>query len=357
MSQPVSFEEVDARLRSLPASLVVGPQDSWAIAHLATIRILDGRPRHRPVRLAVALGLALALIVLGNLGAAYYAPAYGRAVADAPVVGAVSGQMLHFFGLSERNVAALNDASVSSGHTIRLVAGFADGLRTVLFVEIDGKRVTPGYGPGQYGLGDLTLMDQFGHSYQPRGVSVPNNLAFEPLVWPASKVGARLTLHVTSIQALSSTASTATPRISGDWMLRATLVPEAAHNLPLPAPVRTTTAVYTFTSVRVTSTAVHIEWNTTGSVNDAINQATGSGLSPQTPPAALDQERRLLREYFSPRLFDSTGHEMPIDLYSTTFENPARSEFNGYVPGPGRYRLQLGDALTAAEDQIWIVVP
>jgi len=142
MSQPATVEEVDSRLRTLRTSLVVGQQDSWAIAHLATLHILDGRPRQRPVRLAVALGLALALIVLGNLGAAYYAPAYGRALADAPVVGAVSGQMLHVFGLTDSKIAVLNDASVSSGHTVRLIAGYADGLRTVLFVEIDGKRLT-----------------------------------------------------------------------------------------------------------------------------------------------------------------------------------------------------------------------
>jgi hypothetical protein len=102
---------------------------------------------------------------------------------------------------------------------------------------------------------------------------------------------------------------------------------------------------------------VHVESTTTGSVNDAISQATGSGLSPQTPPAALDQEHRLILDYFSPKLFDTRGQEMPIDMYSTTFENPARSEFDGYVPGPGRYRLQLGDALTASEDRVWIVVP
>ncbi len=124
MSQPVSLEEVDARLRSLPASLVVGPQDSWAIAHLATFRILDGRPRHRPVRLAVALGLALALIVLGNLGAVYYAPAYGRALADAPVVGAVSGQMLTF----SASLSAMSPRSIMPPSRRVTRSGWSQGL-------------------------------------------------------------------------------------------------------------------------------------------------------------------------------------------------------------------------------------
>jgi hypothetical protein len=48
---------------------------------------------------------------------------------------------------------------------------------------------------------------------------------------------------------------------------------------------------------------------------------------------------------------------MRISTYSTTFERPAKSEFNGYVAGPGRYRLQLGDALTGAAYEVWIAVP
>ena len=317
-----------------------------------TIRIGAARRRRRPLRPAAALLIALLLIVLGNLAGVYYAPRYAQALAQMPLVGGINAKFLEFYGLSGQNVTLVNDSSTSSGHTVRLVAGYADGLRTVLFLEIDGKGLAGGkaYGrnPGEYGVGDdgLSLTDQFGHTYKPAGVGSTNWLQFEPLVWPASKVGARLTLHITNLGKLWLGGAGDT-ELSGDWTVHATLVAEPVHVLPLPSPVRTANSVYTFTSVRVTSTAVHIEWTTTGALIDDPR------LSEHGTPA----EGQLFRDYFLPRLFDLTGHEMPSATFGVTFSRPVKTEFNGYVHGPGRYRLQLGDALTGTAYEVWIVVP
>jgi hypothetical protein len=311
-------------------------------------------PATWPRRPAAVVAAALALFVLANLAAAYLAPSYGRALADAPLVGAVSGRLLQTLGLNEANATGLNDVSVSSGHTLRLVAGYADGLRTLLFVQVDGKGLTGdpkeyGQHPGDYGVSadGWTLTDQFGHSYQGSGVSSPTAMSFEPLSWPASRVGARLTLH---IDTLIGYWSNALVELHGSWTLHATLVQEPVHKLQLPLPVRTTSATYTFTSVRATNTYMEVRWTVTGPAVEEAASATGqpSATAPGLPNAT----------YFFPQVFDDQGHLMQMQSWGTTFpKNRADSEWNGFIHGPGRYRIQLGDALTDSADQRWIVVP
>jgi len=351
-----TLDEIDARLRALPATLTPSSKDARAIARLEMFSV-QAQPRQwNPARLLAAVIAAVALVVIGNGVAAYYAPRYGQALAQVPVVGGISAKLLEFSGVTASKVTVVNDSSTSSGHTVRLVAAYADGLRTVLFIAIDGKGLTGnpkayGRNPGEYGIGyeRLTLTDQFGHSYKPAGVGGPTLLPFEPLVWPASKVGARLTLHITDLQKLWLDGAGQTAELSGNWTLHATVVAEPVHVLPLPSPVRTTNAVYTFTSLRVTSTAVHIEWTITGALTN----------DPRLDKHGSEDERLLTRAYFLPRLFDSAGHETSSSIfgYGITFAQPIMTEFNGYVSGPGRYRLQLGDALTAPAYEVWIIVP
>ncbi len=354
--------DFEQRIRRVYA--VVSPPTSTAhwtperVARQATRIEHAGAPR-RLIRPAAALLIALALIGLGNLGAAYYAPRYGQALAQVPLVGGIYAKALQYYGLVPQNVTVVNDSSTSSGHTVRLVAGYADGLRTVLVVEIDGRTLTYGKtshpSPGEFGVGNhgetpdlgYTLTDQFGHSYtEGVGNGYTNYLQFQPLVWPASKVGARLTLRITTLTKLWLQGA-GQDEVSGDWTLHATLVAEPVRVLPLPSPVRTSNAVYTFTSLRVTSTAVHIEWTATGALIDDPRLANHGSQ-------AADQ---LMTDYFLPRLFDSAGRETQDSTSGITLSRPVKIQFDGYVSGPGRYRLQLGDALTGAAYAVWIVVP
>ena len=353
------LDDIDARLRALPTTLRLSSQDAQAIARLGMFRIQGSRRRRNPARVVAAVVATFALLVLGNGVAAYYAPRYGQALAQVPVIGGVYAKALQYYGLAEQDVTVISDSSRSSGHTVRLVAGYADGLRTVLIVDIDGKTLTYGKAdrprPGEYGVGNhgetpdlgLTLTDQFGHSYKEGvGNGYTNYLQFEPLVWPASKAGARLTLHITTVRKLWLEGA-GQDEVFGDWTLHATLVAEPVHVLPVPSPVRTTNAIYTFTSLQVTSTAVHIEWTTTGALID----------DPRLSNHGSQAEDQVLRDFFLPRLFDSAGHELPNSTFVVTFAHPVTTEFNGYVHGPGHYRLQLGDALTGADYEVWIVVP
>lgn len=370
MTQPASVAEIEARLRSLPETLIVGAPDSLALARIVELRIppaskpaarhLRSAARRRAGRLAFAAAMLIALAVVANAAAAYYAPTYSRALADAPGIGGPSSKILAAFGLNASEVTAINDAATSSGHTLSLDAGYADGLRTVLFVSVDGKGLNAdpkGYGmnPGDYGLGDFTLTDQFGHSYKPDGVGTPNWVPFEPLSWPASSIGARLTLQVTRINALWLTG---TGDVRGDWSLHGTLVAEPAHMLALPTSVRTANADYTFTSIRASASTLVIRWTVKGPAVDQLNKLWyPNGFSPQTPPS--DQYQTLMQRYFSPRVFDASGRQMQLSELGTTFPNhkPASSEITVFITGPGRYRIQCGDALTADDLQRWIFVP
>jgi hypothetical protein len=369
MIQPATLEEIDERLRSLPETLVLDPEDVRAMAGIVELRFATKRAantkaasRRGLMRLG-AVGAAIAVVVLVNLVAAYYAPTYSRALADAPGIGGPSSKILAAFGLSAGDVTSVNDTATSSGHTLRLTAGYADGLRTVLFVSIDGKGLEgnpKGYGmnPGDYGLSNYTLTDQFGHTYTADGVGGPTMIPFTPLAWPASSVGARLTLHVTSIDAMWLRGA---GDVQGDWTLHATLVAEPAHTLDLPAAVHTAQANYTFTSIRSSANTLIIRWTVDGPALDRVNTlraAAGSRTDPKVPPAPpTAEEQQLQRDYFWPQVFDASGRQVQLSMWGITFTKPAAGEMTAFIPGPGRYRIQLGGALTAEGVQRWIVVP
>lgn len=361
MTTRATVEEIDERLRSLGDTLIVGPEDSRALARIVELRIPTASTpvakawanRRRAVRLG-AVAMAIAVVMLANVVAAYYAPTYSRALADAPGIGGPSSKILAALGLNAGQVTAINDSAASSGHTLRLAAGYADGLRTVLFVSVDGKGLEgnpKGYGMnlGDYGLGNFTLTDQFGRTYMPNGVGGPNEIPFTPLTWPASSVGARLTLDVTSIEALWQRGAGEVP---GDWTLHATLIAEPAHALGLPAPVRTPQANYTFTSIRSSATTLNIHWTVDGPVLDQEKRLRPTAGNPMSPGYM-----QLQRDYFWPQVLDASGREVQLSEWGITFTKPATGEITVFIPGPGRYRIQLGDALTADYLQRWIVVP
>lgn len=355
MTQLASLEEIDERLRGLPETLVLDSEDSRTMARIVELRV-PAKPevktkvvRRALVRLG-AVAMTVAIVILVNMVAAYYAPTYSRALADAPGIGGPSSKILAAFGLNADDVTAINDSANSSGHTLRLAAGYADGLRTVLFMSVDGKGLEgnpKGFGmnPGDYGLGSFALTDQFGHTYVPNGVGTPNMIPFTPLAWPASSVGARLALHVTSIEALWLGG---TGEVQGDWTLHATLVASPAHALPLPGPVRTPQASYTFTSIRSTATTLSIRWTVDGPILDEVTKLRATNR---------DEEMQLEREYFWPQVLDASGRQVQLSDWGITFTTPATGEITVFIPGPGRYRIQLGDALSAGDLQRWIVVP
>jgi len=373
MTPMPSVEEVEERLRALNTTAALTAEDARAVARLQVLRFPIVSPvvsrtasaRFRSGRTVAAIAAILALVMLANLGAAYYAPSYGRALADAPGVGPVSGRILQFVGLNDRDVTVFNATATSSGHTVRLIAGYADGLRTVLFLDVDGRGLTGnpksfGMSPGDYAIGleGLTMTDQFGHGYAlARGDQTVVALTFEPLAWPASQVGARLTLHVSAIQAEWLLAPGSDADLKGDWTLHATLISAPAHRLAVPAPVQTAEADYTFTSLQASETTLIVQWSVSGAALDKVNSLW---MQRPSPPTARDPEfDKLMQGYFSTRLFDAAGKPMTMWDWGYEFptNKPGAGHMTAFVPGPSRYRLQFGDALTGLDEQRWIVVP
>jgi hypothetical protein len=359
-----TLEQVDSRLRALAHTVTLSDGDAHAIALLTAFQAVppDSRRRSRrvggPVRVAGAIAVVVIAVLALNIVAVYFAPRYGHALADAPGIGPISSRMLHAVGLNGEDVTVFGEVATSSGHTLKLEGGFADGLRMVLFVSIDGKGLDgnpKGYGMqvGDWGLANYTLSDQFGHRYDPILVGGSNVVQFQPLAWPASQVGGRLTFHVTAIEAQWMIPFAT---LSGDWTMHATLVGRQAHNLPLPTPVRTADALYNFTAVQASDKTLIVRWTVQGVVNDRIDKLWIPG-----PAVPSDAYRQLVRDYFSPAIYDASGRQVQWEEYGTELpKDPsglAKGQITVFIPGPGQYRIQLGAALTAPELQRWIVVP
>src|SRR6476646_10849099 len=109
MTALASLEEVDARLRSLPATMILDKDDERAVRRLEVLAlpavgkpplVVERHTRHKRLRfVAPALTVTAILAIIVNLAAAYYAPSYGRALADAPGIGPVSASVLQLTGL------------------------------------------------------------------------------------------------------------------------------------------------------------------------------------------------------------------------------------------------------------------
>jgi hypothetical protein len=369
--------DIETRLRALPSAITLRSEDEEALAKLfvglqssaSAARPSEYSPRRvRAMTMGAAIAAALIVILQANLVAIYFAPSYGRALADSPGVGPISERLLGAVGLTAGDIAVVGDSATSAGHTLKLVGAYADGLRTVLFVSIDGKGVTGnpkeyGRNPDEWGINfdDMLLTDQFGHSYAEQGIAGPTDLQFQALAWPTSSVGARLTLHVTGIWAMWKVAEIGpnkgidpeTLTMHGDWTLHVTLMSEPAHKLALPAPLHSAQADYTFTSVTASRTEIVLHWTVTGPVNDGMRSAP----PPAYPPS--EEYQRTMQDYFTPRVYDSAGNELQMAEwgYEWPKTGAAKGQMTVFIKGPGRYRIQQGAALTAPDQQRWIVVP
>ncbi len=354
--------EIEARLRASAAvfeQAVSTPVDLQRRVLALTSRTRSRSPIARRLMTLAGAGLALGLV---NLAAAYFSPRYSEVLAGAPVVGSVSGSILRAAGLGADTVTPGDSVSTSSGHTLRVVGGYADGIRTLLLVEVDGRPlVVASKQTSNYFL-DGYLTDQFGRRYnQIYGPESSVATRFEPLTGLSASQGARLTFHV---RALMPTWKGTEESARGNWVLHATLVRRPAHELSLPAPIQDRDTVHTFTSIRSTY-ALQVHWTVAGPVVDRIRQlsearsrqlerdrpappAVGDPLSrPAAPDPIADQLMELNRKYLWPHLY-LNGKELPLGDFGWNFGAPGSTEplsgqFNAILPGPGRYQVQFGE--------------
>lgn len=329
----------------VPAAIAAAARPS-SIARRASGR--SGRLFAARRRVALSAGLIAALLAANAVGT-YFVPKYGQALANAPFLGAVSGPILRSVGLSASSLTELSGSATSNGHTLHLVSGYADTVRTVVFVQVDGR---PLEAPSKTSHGfylDGTLTDQFGHTYhQVFGGAQGAAFSFEPLVWPATATGARLTLHVTALMPTGYGDST----VRGDWSLSFTLTQQPGRLLTPPAPVQVGDTTYTFTRMQVSGDLLELNWSISGGAITRMHALVDSyyGKNPPPPPS-VQQKIREIDSQFVPTLigpnetsanFLGWGYELPRG-------QPARGSLKAIIPAHGLWVIRFGPPGQGAE--------
>jgi hypothetical protein len=288
----------------------------------------------------MALGRAATLVVailFVNLVAAYFAPRYGQALADAPFVGGVTSPVLRFSGLDGSQITHLDVSATSSGHTIKLVGGYADTERTVLLMEFDGRpHVLPSKSnQDSCCFAEGTLTDQFAFQYQRVHSIDPLAATFEPVRGPASQVGARLSLHITALY------TNVPEKVSGDWLLNVTLIQQAGTVLASPGPLTANGITYTIKSVRLSGTQVNIQFYLSG---QPVEDYRKLAYEARTPDSAGPDG--FYQRHVAPTLVDSQGSRAAFRESGMTLpkQGPASGGVTMVVPAAGQYTLTFGSA-------------
>jgi len=298
----------------------------------------------------VALGAGLiAAIIATNAVGTYFVPRYGQVLANAPFLGAASGPILRSVGLDGSSLTELSGSTTSNGHTLQLVSGYADTVRTVVFVQVDGR---PLEAPSKTSHGfylDGTLTDQFGHAYhQVNGGAQGAASSFEPLVWPATATGARLTLHVTALMPTGYGDST----VRGDWSLSFTLTQQPGRLLAPPAPLQVGDTTYTFTKMQVSGDLFELDWSISGGAVTRVHALVDGyyGKNPPPPPA-VQHKIREIDSQFVPTLLGPNGTSATFLEwgYGLPRGQPARGSLKATIPAHGRWVIRFGPPGQAAE--------
>ena len=234
----MTTELLEQRLRDLS----VGVPDAGRVSARALA------PAHRWRRWpTVALGSIAALTLAAVV--AYFVPATGTVVAKMPVAGDV-------LNVGDR-VTVVGATTSSSGYRVTLVAAYADETRTELKLLLSPAAMI---GPG------AAITDQFGRTYG--ATSSDGDLLsgevvadFEPLAWPDSVTGARITIRITEIEPGPDPSAAA---VRGSWMLHATLGVDEGTLVAPPAPMTLGRAHVRFKSVIYTPASVAVNLEITG---------------------------------------------------------------------------------------------
>lgn len=253
---------LEQRLRRLSVST---PDPGRVSARVLESGAAGWRPA--PRRLAAALVAFLALVALVT----YFVPALGTVVADIPV----AGDLLRdagIFGVRDR-ITSVGSSATSSGYRLELVGAYADSSRTVLLVR------APALVSADFS--SVTLTDQFGRTYSGQSAagdlrSGETEMQFEPLAWPVGFTGARITLHVRTVDVFPADLS-APLHVAGAWDLPATLGVDEGSNLAPPAPGALGKARFRFTSVVYTPATLEIQVDEWGMSIDELNRIIPDG--------------------------------------------------------------------------------
>lgn len=284
------------------------------------------RRAHRPAWATAAL--AACLVLVGVIAGSYFAPRFQQALAQSPLVGSPITALLHGAGLDPlaNRFEPVSSSSTSSGYRLELTAAYADANNSYVILRTS---------PAIFAFPrDATLTDQFGRSFELRGgvgqADGSELVTFSGVGWPDDVVGARLTLHVHSLDRTTETGGT----VSGDWTLHAVLDVEAAKPYPHPMPAAGHLANNTVqvTQITASSATVKIQLHVTGPLAKHLGDLVGQEITNVTKPHPA----------FEVRLLGPDGQE------AQPLEGGQASDLTGTMvtqtwlrPRPGLYRLAI----------------
>jgi len=321
----MSIDLLEKRLENLSVETPdAGRVTAHVLAHAA-----ERSHRRRWPRIAALGATSIAFLLL----VVYFVPVADMALADTPI----AGDLLRDAGLvgAANRVTSLGAVATSSGYRVDLFGAYADSSRTVLLLHASPMIFWAGLGP--------ELKDQFGRSYHMQ--SAESNaltgtliLTYEPLAWPDSATGARISLAFTSVEPLTCVFSpSGDPAqdsckmgqpVAGSWMLRAAVAVDQATTLPLPSPAQLGPGTYRFTSARSSAATIEVDLTVTG-----VTEA--------------DLERRIPDGFKGTAVFDIALLGPAGDVVTTFYQSAedAQGAVNvrivGFRLAPGAYRVRV----------------
>jgi hypothetical protein len=351
----------EAVTRAMVRAAFSNTLDVEPVVKRVVARVSDHDRDRKAANLHSRLGLgftagAVAMIALvgANAVGAYADPAYARSLSRAPLIGLAAGPVLRLAGIDTSQVTSVSETSSSSGHTLSLVAVYADQVRTVLVVYVDGKPALPSKTAFGYNLRGVRVEDQYGHEYTPygrqyTGAGQGSVLDFQPLTGPAAKGQATLTLHVDGIFLWQARTSTDQPltksTVSGNWTLQTKVTRQAGSSLPLPQPVQKGDLTYTVTSLQVSGKLVRATWIVTGGkeISDIYQAAKDGQVGYRQPGPAL------ARQYVEGGVQSADGNGVSggSSGYVVQSSQAVTGHTEVVVPAPGKYVLVIGDTTQA----------
>lgn len=345
---------IESRLRALDLPL---PDDLVVRATAAATAAPHSPRRSQTIARTLAIGTIASAAFLGaNAASAQLWPAYGRLLAEAPGLRDIPWWFEPSIGTAPQDVTPIDVSATSAGHTVRIIGASADGARTMLFFEIDGKRYDSDTSPVEFTIfGQATLTDSEGNVY--RQLLYGGGLVgiFEPLRGAAAQ-GAAVTLHITQLH----------PRdpgdpVAGDWTLTFSMTADPALPVAIPAPITVEGTTYTVTSLRVSREVIEVRWRATGAaVDQAVAHEAAAPPWTNAPSAMLtpgpitvspefkahaDQRRVLNATFFDPTLLAPSGLiERPFSGgMSAPRDGAVEGDATIRLTGAGRYRLRFGE--------------
>lgn len=358
-AQAVRRDSLSDRLSALHRPLPARVASSVSAA--TTVQRVKRGP-HRVRRWRTPIVAIVALLAV-NGAATYFVPVYAAALGHLPGV----GDFLRWSGLGTADLTIIDVGTDHDAIGLHVSAGYADENRTVLILDFHGPK--NGSGPAVGGFEDLSLTDQFGHTYrggvsgwgikgQPEplsGQDVPGYATFDPMTGPAAVVGARLTLSGHQFD-LGSDAHGQLLSIRGTWQVSFILERHPATHVPW-APATIAGASYTFDHVTITGgTLVEVGWRAAGPAVRAANlasEAANLAGQPSPPGCTTNCVTRGAPEPadpfqfirpFMPHLIDAAGHEVAqtgaLGNTGGSSEDWVEGTFD-YLLKPGQYRFVL----------------